>query len=666
MSLRVRRSLTIKQMAMVAIVSIVFIFVFVVVQLFHFVQQSRYTTATQMESIAHTVRKPLSAAILRADIPEAENILNSIQPVGVIGRADVVLPNQFQALRVSFINERPVPVLISRLFELPVQITLPLYSLERPANPQPLAYLVLQADAWRMYKFIISTMSTLITTWLLLALVMTVAITWCINRLIVHPLRKMAKTLDGLDADDVAGHQLEVSRLHQDDEIGMLVRSYNRNQQRLLQSQQEAQSQATRYAVSGLPNKTLLQALLDRANPDDTALLIVACETLRDAAAVLNEEQRDMLLLSLVDKIRSVLPQEVVLAQVSHYDFAVLMSGVRDPWQAMMTAEHVLEALKQKLPMQSLPVRPSASIGIAMSEPGVAGELLYRHAVSAMFSARRHGKHQIQFFNPEQMDATRQRMTEEHDILQALEHGDFALWLQPQVDLRSGQVVSAEVLLRQRQPDGEWALPEGLIEQIERCGLMVRVGNWILEESCRLLADWQRQDIHLALSVNLSALQLLNFELGPVLNEMIHRHRVDPSALILEVTESRRLSDPDAAVSILRPLHDAGIRIAMDDFGMGYASLHQLHRMKAIPIDILKIDKVFIDALPADDSMVEVILSLAARLELEVVAEGVENDTQCEWLRKAGAHIGQGYLFDKPLPVNDFITRYGHNTDESP
>ncbi len=652
-------------MAMVAIVSIVFIFVFVVVQLFHFVQQSRYTTATQMESIAHTVRKPLSAAILRADIPEAERILNSIQPVGVIGRADVVLPNQFQALRVSFINERTVPVLISRLFELPVQITLPLYSLERPANPQPLAYLVLQADSWRMYKFIISTISTLITTWLLLALVMTVAITWCINRLIVHPLRKMAKTLDGLDAEDVAGHQLEVPRLHQDDEIGMLARGYNRNQQRLLQSQQEAQSQATRYAVSGLPNKMLLQALLERANPGDTALLIVACETLRDAAAVLNEEQRDMLLLSLVEQIRSVLPQEVVLAQVSHYDFALLMSGVRDPWQAMMTAEHVLEALKQKLPVQSLPVRPSASIGIAMGEPGVSGELLYRHAVSAMFSARRHGKHQIQFFNPEQMDATRQRMTEEHDILQALEHGDFALWLQPQVDLRSGQVVSAEVLLRQRQPDGEWALPEGLIEQIERCGLMVRVGNWILEESCRLLADWQRQDIHLALSVNLSALQLLNFELGPVLNEMLHRHRVDPSALILEVTESRRLSDPDAAVSILRPLHDAGIRIAMDDFGMGYASLHQLHRMKAIPIDILKIDKAFIDALPADDSMVEVILSLAARLELEVVAEGVENDIQREWLRRAGAHIGQGYLFDKPLPVNEFLTRYGRNTNDS-
>ncbi len=662
--MRVRRSLTIKQMAMVAIVSIVFIFVFVVVQLFHFVQQSRYTTATQMESIAHTVRKPLSAAILKADIPEAESILNSIQPVGVIGRADVVLPNQFQALRVSFINERPVPVLISRLFELPVQITLPLYSLERPANPQPLAYLVLQADAWRMYKFIISTMSTLITTWLLLALVMTVAITWCINRLIVHPLRKMAKTLDGLDVDDIVGHQLDVPRLHQDDEIGMLARSYNRNQQRLLQIQQEVQTQATRYGVSGLPNKTLLQALLDQARPGETALLIVACETLRDAAAVLNEEQRDMLLLSLVDKIRSVLPQDVVLAQVSHYDFAVLMSGVRDPWQAMIVAEHILDALKQKLPVQSLPVRPSASIGIAMGEPDVSGELLYRHAVSAMFSARRHGKHQIQFFNPQQMDATRQRMTEEHDILQALEHGDFALWLQPQVDLRSGQVVSAEVLLRQRQPDGEWVLPQGLIEQIERCGLMVRVGNWILEESCRLLADWQRQEIHLALSVNISALQLLNFELGPVLSEMIHRHRVDPSALILEVTESRRLSDPDAAVSILRPLHDAGVRIAMDDFGMGYASLHQLHRMKAIPVDILKIDKVFIDALPADDSMVTVILSLAERLELEVVAEGVENETQREWLRQAGAHIGQGYLFDKPLPVNDFIRRYGCNTDE--
>lgn len=150
---------------------------FCTILLFHFVQQSRFTTATQLESIARSVREPLSAAILKADIPEAEAILSRIQPAGIVSRADVVLPNQFRALRMRFILERPVPVTVTRLFELPVQISLPIYSLERPANPQPLAYLVLQADSYRMYKFVMSALATLVTAYLLLVLMLTVALT---------------------------------------------------------------------------------------------------------------------------------------------------------------------------------------------------------------------------------------------------------------------------------------------------------------------------------------------------------------------------------------------------------------------------------------------------------------------------------------------------------
>ena len=498
--MRVRRSLTIKQMAMVAAVCVAFIFVFIVIQLFHFVQQNRYFTAMQMESVARSVRNPLSTAILKADIPQAEAILKSIQPGGVISRADVVLPNQFQALRVSFMSERPVPVLMARLFEIPVQITLPLYSLERPANPQPLAYLVLQADSWRMYKYVVSTISTLVTTWLLMALVLTVAISWCVNRLMVHPLRRIIREIEALEPQAAVEQPLSVSRLHKDDEIGILIRHYNRAWQRL--------------------NST--------------------------SACV-----------------------------------------------------------------------PSAQRALA-----------------------------------------ERRLQEEREIARSLERGDFALWLQPQVDLRTGKVTGAEALLRQRQVSGDWALPDGLIERIERCGLMVPVVNWILEEACRTLAEWQRRGIALTLSVNLSALQLLHPELAPVLLEMLSRYRLSAGSLTLEITESRPLDEGQLALNILRPLHQAGVRIALDDFGKGYASLHQLYRMRAVPMDILKIDKAFIDPLPVDDSMASVILTLARRLGLEVVAEGIETQTQREWLCQAGAHIGQGFLFDAALPPALFAESY--------
>lgn len=658
--MRVSRSLTIKQMAMVSAVTMLFVFIFCVILLFHSVQQNRYNTASQLESIARSVREPLSASILKGDIPEAESILKRIQPAGIVSRADVVLPNQFQALRMSFIPERPVPMMVMRLFELPVQISLPLYSLERPANPQPLAYLVLQADSYRMYKFVMSWVATLVTTYLLLTLMLSVALTWCINRLIVHPLRRIARELNDLSPQEHMGHQLPLPRLHHDDEIGMLVRSYNINQQRVLRQQEELSSNATRFPVSDLPNKAFLMALLEQtvARQQTTALMVIACETLQDTAGVLKESQREMLLLTLVEKVKSVLAPRMVLTQVSGYDLVVIAHGVKEPWHAITLGQQVLTVINERLPIQGIQLRPSASIGIAMYYGGLTAEQLYRRAFSAAFTARRKGKNQIQFFDPEQMEKAQQRLTEESDILTAMDNRQFALWLQPQVNLRSGEVTSAEALLRMQQPDGTWELPEGMIERIESCGLMVTVGYWVLEESCRQLAAWQQRGITLPLSVNLSALQLMHPTMVPEMLELIHRYRIQPHTLILEVTESRCIDNPDDAVAILKPLRNAGIRIALDDFGMGYSGLRQLQHMKTLPVDVLKIDKTFVEGLPEDCSLVQAIIQMAHSLNLHVIAEGIETDAQREWLAAAGVESGQGFLFDRAVPTDIFEQRY--------
>ena len=628
--MRVSRSLTIKQMAMVASVSMAFVLVFCTILLFHFVQQSRFTTATQLESIARSVREPLSAAILKADIPEAEAILSRIQPAGIVSRADVVLPNQFQALRMRFIPERPVPVTVTRLFELPVQISLPIYSLERPANPQPLAYLVLQADSYRMYKFVMSALATLVTAYLLLVLMLTVALTWCINRLMVRPLRRIARELNDLSQQERLGHQLTLPRLHHDDEIGMLVRSYNRNQQSLVRQHDELSIQSTRFPVSELPNKAFLLAMLEQtvARPQSAALIVVACETLQDAAGVLKESQREMLLLTLVEKLRAAIPPQMVLAQVSGYDFAILADGLAEPWQAVTLSKQVLTIINERLPLHGLQLRPYASVGIAMFHAGLSAEQFYRRAVSAAVTARRKGKNQIEFFDPEQMEKAQRRLMEEHDIMTALDNQQFAIWLQPQVACASGEICGAEVLLRQRQADGSWSLPPALIERIESCGLIIPVGYWVMEEACRQLAAWQSQGIMLPLSVNVSLLQLLEHDRG------------------------------EEVMARLRPLREAGVQIALDDFGMGYAGLHQLQQMKALPVDILKIDKVFIDMLPEDVSMVPAMIQLARGLSLRIVAEGVENDAQRRWLQAAGVEVLQGHLFGCALPQEAFSARY--------
>ena len=658
--MRVSRSLTIKQMAMVSAVTMLFVFLFSVILLFHAVQQNRYNTASQLESIAREVREPLSAAILKGDIPDAETILKRIQPAGIVSRADVVLPNQFQALRMRFIPERPVPVMVMRMFELPVQISLPIYSLERPANPQPLAYLVLQSDSYRMYKFVMSWVATLVTAYLLLTLILSVALTWCINRLIVHPLRRIARELNDLPPQEQIGHQIALPRLHHDDEIGMLVRSYNINQQRIMRQQDELNISATRFPVSDLPNKAFLMAMLEQtvARQQTTALMVVACETLQDTAGVLKESQREMLLLTLVEKVKSVLAPRMVLTQVSGYDLVIIAHGVKEPWHAITLGQQVLTVINERLPIQGIQLRPSASIGIAMFYGDLTAEQLYRRAFSAAFTARRKGKNQIQFFDPEQMEKAQQRLTEESDILTAMDNRQFAIWLQPQVNLLTGEVNSAEALLRMQQPDGSWELPEGLIDRIESCGLMVSVGYWVLEESCRQLAAWQERGITLPLSVNLSALQLMHPTMVSELLELIHRYRIQPDTLILEVTESRRIDDPNEAVAILKPLRNAGVRIALDDFGMGYAGLRQLQHMKTLPVDVLKIDKTFVDGLPEDSSMVEAIIQMARSLNLHVIAEGIENEEQRDWLAKAGVEGGQGFLFGRAVPSDIFEKSY--------
>ncbi|CDL22849.1 Protein yhjK [Klebsiella pneumoniae IS53] len=197
-----------------------------------------------------------------------------------------------------------------------------------------------------------------------------------------------------------------------------------------------------------------------------------------------------------------------------------------------------------------------------------------------------------------------------------------------------------------------------MIERIESCGLIIPVGYWVMEEACRQLAAWQSQGIMLPLSVNVSLLQLLEHDRGEEMLKLIARYRIAPGTLILEVTESCRMDDPQDVMARLRPLREAGVQIALDDFGMGYAGLHQLQQMKALPVDILKIDKVFIDMLPEDVSMVPAMIQLARGLSLRIVAEGVENDAQRRWLQAAGVEVLQGHLFGCALPQEAFSARY--------
>ncbi|UYA58367.1 Protein yhjK [Pectobacterium sp. F1-1] len=384
--MRLRRSLTIKQMTAVSAVALVTISLFIVIQLFHFVHQRREDYARQLESIAYSVRQPLTDAVLQGEVQRAGNILDSLLPVAFLSRADVLLPDDFQTLHANFPKERPVPDWIARVFRLPIRISIPLYSPPQTQYSAPLAHLVLQADSYRMYQFIVSTFSTMLATYLLLALIMSIAITWCINRLLIHPLRGIIVELQNLPPDAMLHRPLTLPAWHQDDELGALVRSYNRNQQLL------EQSLAAGTEGAGLPDKAHFMRRLEQRLADATPFSLLVFGL--DASA---GKQGDMT--TLATQLSTVIEEQnesgaACLARLDCDEFALIGKTLGSAGQAQDWAQRVMLAINLPfLPADSQPER-AVSVGIlTITDPRPeAAALLLSQARFAMQLARRDKK----------------------------------------------------------------------------------------------------------------------------------------------------------------------------------------------------------------------------------------------------------------------------------
>ncbi|MEW6485858.1 MAG: biofilm formation regulator HmsP [Pseudomonadota bacterium] len=659
--MRVQRSLTIKQMTTVSAVAILVVCIFIAVQLFHFVQQRITEYAQQMENIAHTIRQPLAEAVLKADIPAAEQLLNTLKPAGILGRADILLPDKLQALHVDFTGQRSVPPLMARIFRLPVRISVPLYPAEQAGLPKPLAWLVLEADNGRVYQFVISTLSTMVITYLLLALVLSITVSWFINRLMVHPLRSICQQLQDKSGKNGNNNRLHLPQGHNDDEIGVLVRCINQNQSLMASINNEVERLNTHFKLTDLPNRTLFLALLDQyLNQTKTgqavALVVVRIDVLPD---ILTPKNKDTLQLLVARKLRRAMGTRGILSQLSDSDFVLFYEHSVQPLRLMRQAQLLMEELTQPLNLQNVPLRPAVSIGLAVMEEEQlkAAEFLER-GISAMTSAGQDGINQIRFFDPAVAERARLRMSQFHDILQGIHNKEYALYLQPQVNMDTGALAGAEALLRIRRDDGQYTLPEDFITTAEDIGVMPEIGRWVFEEACRILNVWQSHGITLPLSVNTSALQLQDPSMVSHLQNLLSSLKVNPGSFVLELTETAKISDTERAMELLRPIEKTGVSVVLDDFGMGYSNLHYLHQFRSLPVRRLKLDRSFVSALPADDTMVRIVSSIAGIMQLDVIAEGVETVEQRDWLIDRGIHIAQGYLYAPALSEQEFNKRW--------
>jgi len=422
----------------------------------------------------------------------------------------------------------------------------------------------------------------------------------------------------------------------------------------LRELQRQLEHQAYHDSLTGLANRTLFIDRVDEAlaKPDPSvAVLFVDIDDFKTVNDTLGHTVGDQLLIAVAERLGHCVRPSDTVARFGGDEFAILLDRLDGPEDVVVVAERILASLSQRVPAGDEEVSVGASVGIATNhaEATRAGELI-RDADVAMYDAKQRGKGRWARFERSMHTAILRRHGLKEQLQQAVARKEFAVEYQPIARLATGDVVAAEALVRWNHPERGLVAPGEFIPLAEETGLIVPIGEFVLDEACRRAAGSD-----LSMHVNLSAVELQHVDVLERVTSTLRRHRIPPEQLVLEITESVLVDVQMSAT--LRELHELGVRLALDDFGTGYSSLSYL---RSFPLDILKIAKPFVDGVTGrreERSFVRLIVELASTLGLEVVAEGIESADQLEALRDMGCDHGQGFFLSPPLSTSSIEER---------
>ncbi|WPL19811.1 Bacteriophytochrome cph2 [Thiorhodovibrio winogradskyi] len=427
--------------------------------------------------------------------------------------------------------------------------------------------------------------------------------------------------------------------------------------------QQEARQQLMLLAnydnLTRLPNRHLFYDLLRQAikkahrQGHQVALLFLDLDRFKAVNDALGHAVGDKLLEQVARRLKSAVRDGDTLARMGGDEFTLILDALVDKTAIHKTAERIIASFERPFAIAQRELFISVSMGIALFPgDGDSSEMLLKNADSAMYAAKERGKGCFHFFTQELDRLAHERFVIEHALRQAIERREFALHYQPQVRTQDGQVVGLEALLRWHRPDAPDSSPAAFVPILEDTGMITQLTAGVLRESCNALLELQQRGFHhLRMAINLSARQFQDPRLPAMIDAELSRSGLSPERLEMEITESTLL-DHDQSQRNADALAERHIRLAIDDFGTGYSSLSYLKRLD---VDILKIDRSFVDHLlddPDDAQIVTTVLALARGLHIESIAEGVENADQFERLRQLGCDLVQGYFVARPLPLS--------------
>lgn len=417
----------------------------------------------------------------------------------------------------------------------------------------------------------------------------------------------------------------------------------------------------SRDRLTGLPDRAALRERLARAlraggtaNGDGrpaAALILVDLDRFQAVNDSLGEAVGDQLLVGVADRLRRVGGGHV--ARVGGDEFAVLLEEAGGLQGGVDAAQAILEALRAPFDIDGREVFAGASVGVAVAEPGLGEpERLLRDADVALHRAKTRGRGRYEVFDPLVHGHALHRLELEADLRRALERGELVLFYQPVVELEDERIVGVEALLRWKHPEGGVVQPGEFLPAAEDTGLIHEIGRWVATTACERALRWQRDyplDPPLQVSVNLSAVELQAERVVDDIARASWQAGMAPSNLVVEISEALMMRAAPA-VAKLRELKELGVKLAVDDVAVGYALLS---RLRGLPLDWLKVDRSFVEdidrAAEDEDSLAVAILKLGRLLDLEIVAEGIERESQLHVLRDLGCHMGQGYLFARPV-----------------
>jgi diguanylate cyclase (GGDEF)-like protein/PAS domain S-box-containing protein len=450
---------------------------------------------------------------------------------------------------------------------------------------------------------------------------------------------------------------------------GVVSRNEHGQPNHLAGSHSDVTAEKVADALTGLPNRVLLLdrlarsiELAKRRNDFLFAVLLLDIDRFSSLVEGMGSRAGDELLVAAARRLETSLRagdtvarlgRDHVVARLGGDEFTILLDGLNDVGEAKSIAERLLREISAPFDVGGRQTFLSASIGIAMSVTGyIRPEDALRDADVALHRAKSLGKARCEVFDSEALNSAQVRLQLETDLQEALARQEFAVVYQPIVALESNEIAGFEALLRWNHPSRGAIPPQEFIPIAQRTGLIVPLGRWVLQEACRQLKAWQAQQGvpgGLWISVNFSSLQFKQPALVKQIGEILHDAELEPRCLVLELTESVVMENPEAVSNLLMQLRVLGVKIGLDDFGTGYSSLSYLRQF---PVDFLKIDHSFVRRMETSKDLAEItrtIGSLSHQLGLRVIAEGIENEEQLSLVRSLNCEYGQGYLFSRPI-----------------